>query len=127
MWLFALGHSCFHLIGESCETCMSGRHFRVRTSYRYGSNGSGTAFFVDLLSRPGAASSTRSTRGTRLASAMSKASPPFSMKHASSITTMVGCSLLILLGSLPGSATISPPSLSSNCLYDWRSRGRLSG
>jgi hypothetical protein len=51
------------------------------------------AFLVNLLSQPGAALDTRSTRSTQLASAMSKASPPFSMKHASSITTMVGCCL----------------------------------
>ena len=80
----------------------------------YGSSDTGVAFLVNLRIHDGAAVETSNTFGTRLASAMSKASPPFSMKQASSTTKRVGCSDRITLGSLPGRAISRPPSLSSS-------------
>ncbi len=96
-------------------------------SHKYRSNEIGRASFVSRRNQPGAAELITNTRSTRLEMAISKASAPFSINAASSITRTVGCSERILSGSLPGNATNNPPSFSSSCLYDCRSRGRSIG
>jgi len=65
--------------------------------------GTAAAFFLSHRIHDGAAVETSSTFGTRLASATSNASPPFSMKHASSTSKSVGCSALMTFGSFPES------------------------
>src|SRR5260221_1138945 len=98
-----------------------------RIFHRYGSKGIATAGLVIRLNQLGAADDMTSTLGTREEIATSNASPPFSMKQASSFTSWEGCNDRILSGSFPGRAWNTAPSFSSSDLYPCCSKGRVSG
>lgn len=90
-------------------------------------NATGIAGFVTRPDQDGAAELPTQIFGTFELMATSNASPPFSIKHASSMRTIDGCCERILFGSLPGSATHLPPALNSSVSTACRSFGRNTG